>query len=471
MKFEVFDAFVEGVQVIDPNFKYLYVNPAVAAQARSTVNALLGNKMVDMFPGIEHSRAYSEIGKCMEGGEDIEFLSEFDDPRGHKSYFKLRVHRIDEGVLVVSHDLTEEKQKQYDLLTQNHKLEEQIQERSRQLEDRKAELEEYIYRIEALQSLYKVILRNTSDGIAVISEDCQLLFTNLEFRNISTLVFGDSPNAGDDFNPFIQSFFPDRFKDIEQLIRSETRLFTTASFKVKDHQFFFDVEFCQEEKTKKRILYIRDVTEKENAMRDLMVSEEKFRVLVDRMLAGVYVIEEDKVVYVNEQLKQIFGTPSSTTINEVQLDKLIYHEDLPLVRANIQKRLSGEVDHMRYEARGIRRDGTVFWFEVLGNVSTYQGRKAIVGTLIDITERKKAEEHTVKQLHALEEISFITSHELRHEHAKLNGIIQLLQHMDIDDEELKTLLIESSPIFESMDVSIRKLNQYVKESRSKFSTT
>ena len=71
---------------------------------------------------------------------------------------------------------------------------------------------------------------------------------------------------------------------------------------------------------------------------------------------------------------------------------MIYPEDLPLVKENIRRRLSGELDAAHYTFRGLHRDGAVIHCESFGRAVEYQGRPAIVGTLLDITERYKAEE-------------------------------------------------------------------------------
>jgi len=62
------------------------------------------------------------------------------------------------------------------------------------------------------------------------------------------------------------------------------------------------------------------------------------------------------------------------------------------MQENIQRRIEGEIEVSHYTMRGVRKDGTDIDIEVLGRRATYQGRPAVVGTLLDITERKRAEE-------------------------------------------------------------------------------
>jgi PAS domain S-box-containing protein len=67
-------------------------------------------------------------------------------------------------------------------------------------------------------------------------------------------------------------------------------------------------------------------------------------------------------------------------------------EDRHLVAENMRRRLDGEVDELRYEFRGLRKDGSVFPVEVHGRRIELGGKLGVLGTLIDNTERKRAEE-------------------------------------------------------------------------------
>jgi len=54
--------------------------------------------------------------------------------------------------------------------------------------------------------------------------------------------------------------------------------------------------------------------------------------------------------------------------------------------------MEGEVDSVNYEAMGRKKDGTANWVEFYGNRINIDGEPAIIGSMIDINERKKAEE-------------------------------------------------------------------------------
>ena len=47
------DNLLEGLQVISPDYRYLYVNQAVARHGQTTKEARLGRSMMECYPGID----------------------------------------------------------------------------------------------------------------------------------------------------------------------------------------------------------------------------------------------------------------------------------------------------------------------------------------------------------------------------------------------------------------------------------
>ncbi len=107
----------EGLQVIDPSMRYVYLNPAAAAHGQTTPEALIGKKMSEAYPGIEHTEMYSHIERLMAEGGAHQMENEFTLPSGETGWFELRMERIAQGVVVLSLDVTERKVAERNLLT------------------------------------------------------------------------------------------------------------------------------------------------------------------------------------------------------------------------------------------------------------------------------------------------------------------------------------------------------------------
>ena len=107
---------------------------------------------------------------------------------------------------------------------------------------------------------------------------------------------------------------------------------------------------------------------------------------------GVYIIQEDKFAYVNPIFTRIFGYSSTDEIYTYKIKDLVYGKDKEKVLENIRKRIDNEIETIQYSFIGLKKDNTTFIAEVTGSRTIYNGKPAVIGTLMDITERIKKEQ-------------------------------------------------------------------------------
>jgi len=131
----------------------------------------------------------------------------------------------------------------------------------------------------------------------------------------------------------------------------------------------------------------RERIKSEEALKE---SEARFRGLVEQSLVGVYLIQDGRFVYVNPRLADIFGYTREEVLGLSSIWDTVITSDRPLIEANIKRRIEGKSGSMRYRFGGVRKDGSKIVVEVLGTSTTYEGRPALIGTLLDVTEQKAA---------------------------------------------------------------------------------
>lgn len=105
---EVLDALREGIQVLDFDFRYVYVNEAVLSHGKRERSELLGRTMEECYPGIEQTETFAFLKTCMVERKLAAKRNEFTYPDGTKRVFELRVQPCSAGVVVLSIDVTEE---------------------------------------------------------------------------------------------------------------------------------------------------------------------------------------------------------------------------------------------------------------------------------------------------------------------------------------------------------------------------
>jgi len=126
--------------------------------------------------------------------------------------------------------------------------------------------------------------------------------------------------------------------------------------------------------------------------------DRKFRTIVERSIQGIVIIQDFRIVYSNLALVKMSGYSKKEllSLTPSQVEKMIHPDHRALVWGRMRARLQGQKAVARYEYKGFRKDGSVIWMEMIANRIEYEGKPAVLGTIIDITERKKAEENLIE---------------------------------------------------------------------------
>ena len=143
-----------------------------------------------------------------------------------------------------------------------------------------------------------------------------------------------------------------------------------------------------------RLVIAVDVTERRHAEQLLRESEERYRLLFERNLAGVFRSSiEGRVFDCNDAMARIFGYDSR---DEFLAQNAMSHYEHPDDRQRLMLRLREQRALSNIEVRMRKRDGTRMW--VLENI-TLLDDDVTEGTIIDITDRKMAQEQMEYQVY------------------------------------------------------------------------
>lgn len=131
----------------------------------------------------------------------------------------------------------------------------------------------------------------------------------------------------------------------------------------------------------------RELAERERA-------EEAYRAVVDHSLQGIAVLQDFGIVFANQAFADIVGytTDEILCLTPSEVRSVVHPNDQELVWGRFGDRLAGRPAPSRYEFRLVRKDGAVVWVETFANALQYRGRPAIQAAMVDISERRRAEE-------------------------------------------------------------------------------
>jgi PAS domain S-box-containing protein len=178
-----------------------------------------------------------------------------------------------------------------------------------------------------------------------------------------------------------------------------------------------------------------DITDRKRMEDALRLSEQRNALALDVARLGTWTLDEDTGrLEIDARAAQICAAPPGRAAFEVRdLPRRVHPEDWPRVVSVLQGALSPEGTGAVSEEFRLRHpDGTVVWVACHGQASqqgpgTRAGARTMIGTLLDISERRRMIEALEQDDRRKDEFLAMLAHELRNPLAPISTAAQLLQ--------------------------------------------
>jgi PAS domain S-box-containing protein len=299
----------------------------------------------------------------------------------------------------ISTDITARKTAEFELQRIQGELERIIDERTTALQISNDQLSaEVTERQQAEQALrdarnqLQAILDAVPGIVSWISSDLRYLGVNRHLASTFDLpveAFTGQDigflESSQEFKSFVRDFFaspdPDAFRQVQAVVKGETRFYLIVAQKYDQNQAAFTVGI--------------DITKRYEAESALREAELKYRSIFENAVEGIFQTTLDgRFLSTNPALARIYGydSPEELAANLPDVTNQLYFD--PSRRQEFIERLHRDGAVVRFESQVYRRDGTLIWIsENARIVYNNDGTPAYYeGTVEDITDLKRAEE-------------------------------------------------------------------------------
>jgi PAS domain S-box-containing protein len=138
----------------------------------------------------------------------------------------------------------------------------------------------------------------------------------------------------------------------------------------------------------------------------LRENEKRYNLIVQHSQTGIYIHIGGLLKFVNKRFAQMLGYVPEEIVGKQYWD-FVHPVDREMVREISLARARGEPAPTEYEFRHLDKDGGIVWVHNLPIIVHYQGQTANMGNLIQINDRKQAEEALRKSEQFLTEMGSI----------------------------------------------------------------
>lgn len=362
----VLENMMEGVQIIDFNWRYIYANDALSRYSYHTKEQLVGYTIMEKYPGVEQTELFKTLKQCMEERTAQQLETEFVFPDGSKKDFELRIQPVPEGIFILSVEITERKKADIKLRTS--------EETRRKIMN---------------SALDAIVGMNTEGIITIWTPQSEKIFGWKEEevlgKRLSEIIIPLQYRQRHEQGT--KHYLQHRTGPVLNRITEITALHRNGNeFPVE-----LTVVAVEQGGTEFFCAFIRDITERKKAEQTISDNEKRFRALIENSTDGLTVINAAGVVIdMSPSCKRILGYDRSEIVGKVRPD-LIHPDDRKIVMDGFTDVIKDPTQVKTIEYRHLMPDGSYKWLECsYNNLLDEAYINAIVLNYHDVTERKSA---------------------------------------------------------------------------------
>lgn len=371
----VLDNMLEGVQIIGHDWRYLYLNDAVEKQSHRPKSELLGRVFQEIWPGIETTRLFEEMQRCMEERISIKYENFFEYPDGETGWFDLSIQPTPEGILILSIDVSDQKR---------------INQALQVSEER-----------------YRALAQSLDSIVVLVDPEGRVMYVN----DVAASYLGITP---EDLNRRpLMDILPPQVSDmllteVRRVIRDDKPLFTEEKISLQDSPRWFRVSIQPIHDLNETVMYVQvnltDINDLKEAQHELLelnrtledrvqLRTDQVRDLYENAPTGYHSLDpEGKIVQINQTEMDWLGYTKEEMIGKSFLSFLTEESQRSFQRNFPRFKEQGYIRDLEFDL--LRRDGSTMPVLVSATAIKDENGKMVMSrtTVFDNTDRREAED-------------------------------------------------------------------------------
>ncbi len=371
------DNMMEGCQILDFNWNYVYINDAAERHNKRPREELIGLEYTKMWPGVENTEVYKTISYCLTNRIPQHMESEFTFPDDSTGCFDLSIQPVPEGVFILSIDISKRKKAEISLKESEEK--------------------------------FRSIMENSADSIFITDlfgnykytnkAVTELLgYTNEELLKKNILDLAPKESSDEYLKIFEQLLEKGKlFTEFELINNQGVRIPVDLNSVVLPGELVYGScrNISERRKIEKELnnhrLHLEDLV-KERA-KELQLAMEETRDLYENAPCGYHSLDSNgKFIRINSTELNWLGYSREEIIDKKYFTDFLTPDSLNKFKESFPAFVDqGYINNLEFEL--IRKDGSKFFGVINASSVKDEAGNYIMSrsTLFDITDRKKAE--------------------------------------------------------------------------------
>ncbi len=404
--------FPQKIFLKDKNSVYVLCNPSYAADLKIKPEEISGRTDYEFFPKEWAEKYTSDEKRIMSTGRsetiNENYVHEGQTFRAHMIRTPVRDERGDiTGILGIFEDITEQERAEEKYRIQ---LEELTSKRAAELQMVKGQLQQEITERQHMKEQvmeaderYRILLENNGTAVVVVGEDMIISSANREFEKFS----GYSRTEVEGKRSLKEFIIPDGREEIGMTYPAAN---TDAVPRYHEARFIGQQGNMREIRmtmamlpgAKEGVVSLTDITDYKRTEESLRHLKERYEALMENANEAILVIQGGLLKNFNDKILEITGY-TKEELTSKPFKEFIHPDDQNIFQLHLQK-----IEHREPSDaqcfKLIHRDGHILFWETKGTLIQWEGKAAVLNFMMDLTDRKRAEEelwNSIKPFRAL----------------------------------------------------------------------